>query len=119
MDPEVRKALEELSEVQQTTQSRMYLLEQQKAQKQHALRRSVLTAREVEPLNDTVPLYKSVGKMFVISDKDTIMNELEEIAKDADSSVKKLTEAQKKMEQSLKEQQESVRDLVRRKGGSA
>ena len=97
----------------------MYWLEQQKQQKQTILRRAVLTAREVDPLAESVPLYRSVGKMFVIADKDTVMNELDEACKDADTSVKSLNEAQKKLDQQLKAQQDSVRDLVRRKTKSS
>ena len=45
----------------------MYWLEQQKQQKQTILRRAVLTAREVDPLAESVPLYRSVGKMYAFS----------------------------------------------------
>eukprot|EP01147_Barroeca_monosierra_P001539 gene1539-4689_t len=115
MDPEVRKALQELQELQQNTQARMYLLEQQKAQKKSALHRSVLTAREIEPLPQEVPLFKSIGKMFILADKEAILDDLEVVCKDADSSMKKLDEAQEQLEQTLKMQSESVRDLVTRK----
>eukprot|EP00056_Hartaetosiga_gracilis_P008793 m.126447 g.126447 ORF g.126447 m.126447 type:complete len:120 (+) comp12994_c0_seq1:76-435(+) len=112
MDPEVQKALKELQVIQQNTAARMQMADAQKYQKRTELRKVVLTAQEMEALPSDVTVYNAVGKMFVVSDKEAILDDLETQAKDCDVTIKKIEEAQKHMKTSLKQSEDNIREML-------
>eukprot|EP00055_Hartaetosiga_balthica_P002801 m.5344 g.5344 ORF g.5344 m.5344 type:complete len:120 (+) comp2383_c0_seq2:54-413(+) len=112
MDPEVRKALEELQVIQQNTGARMQMADAQKLQTKTELRKVILTAQELETLPTDVTVYSAVGKMFIVSDKETILDDLEKHAKECDATIKKLDDAQKHMQVSLKQSEDNIREML-------
>ncbi|KAJ1644070.1 hypothetical protein J3B02_006035 [Coemansia erecta] len=72
-----------------------------------------LTKREIEPLDSSTPLYKSVGKMFVQESKETLIKDLDSTIESSKSMVDALQKKQKFVQRDLDEASGNLRDVIR------
>jgi len=75
-------------------------------------KRVTLTTNQVQGISgETTPLYRAVGKMFVLSNKTDVMEHLEKQAKENEKSEESLKGRQAYLERRLKSQQANLQDL--------
>ncbi|KAJ2350936.1 hypothetical protein GGF43_004173, partial [Coemansia sp. RSA 2618] len=88
-------------------------IEAQMSGNQREIRLAALTKREVEGLDSAVPLYKSMGKMFVCESKADILKDIEKTTSDADAMVQALEKKKKFVTRDLEEATANLKDLVK------
>ncbi|KAI9502440.1 hypothetical protein GGI25_005247 [Coemansia spiralis] len=81
--------------------------------KQRESRLAALTKREIEGLDSSIPLYKSMGKMFVQENKESLLNEIEKTTGDANTLIEALEKKQKFVKRDLDEAVGNLKDTVR------
>ncbi|KAI8323750.1 Prefoldin [Martensiomyces pterosporus] len=97
----------------QDGQKQLSQIEAQLNAHQREIRLAALTQRELEGLDSTVPLYRSMGKMFIQEKKEDL---LKAIAKDTDDSnkmIEALEKKQKFVKRDVDEATNNLRDIVR------
>eukprot|EP00049_Salpingoeca_infusionum_P017934 m.355032 g.355032 ORF g.355032 m.355032 type:complete len:123 (-) comp17164_c0_seq1:248-616(-) len=119
MDEEIRAAFQELQAKVVDTNQRMQMAEHQKMVKAGQLRKLILTAQEVDPLPAETPMYNSHGKMFLLTDKESVLDALEAQAKEADAAMKKIEEAKGQLQMSLKDSENALREFIKQKQSQA
>lgn len=114
-DEELRKAFSELQVKRMETSQMVAVAEGQRQALQRTITHSQLTCKELSSLPDSTPLYRSIGRMFLLASKDEVRASLEAnetSAKDKVSEIKKNIEH---WEKAVKEQEDSLRELVSHK----
>ena len=114
-DEELRKAFSELQVKRLETGQLVAVAEGQRQALQRSIIHSQLTFKEISGLPEATPLYRSIGRMFLLASRDEIKETL--TASEA-ASKEKIAEIEKNkshLEKSLKEQEDSLRELVSHK----
>ncbi|KAH6559930.1 hypothetical protein BASA50_009019 [Batrachochytrium salamandrivorans] len=80
----------------------------------HEKRISELTSNELTPLDDTVPTYRSVGRMFVQEDISALKTELDKKSAISAKEISALERAVVTLESELKSSEGTLRDLIKK-----
>ncbi|XP_030757844.1 prefoldin subunit 1 [Sitophilus oryzae] len=115
VDLELKKAFTELQEKKVVTEQKLQIsriqIEALKRAKQH----SVITEREIAGLEPVTKTFESVGRMFILTPKDTVQENLKKKQNHAEEKIKTLETQMGYLENSLKEATNSLRELVQQK----
>ncbi|KAJ2778067.1 hypothetical protein GGI15_004295 [Coemansia interrupta] len=103
----------------QSSQKQIGQIEAQIASSDRESRLASLTRREIEGLDASTPMYKSVGKMFVQAPKDALMDELDESIESAKTLTDALEKKQKFVKRELDEATSNLRDVIQSMKASA
>ncbi|KAJ1832981.1 hypothetical protein IWW55_004250 [Coemansia sp. RSA 2706] len=97
----------------QSDQKQLGQIDAQLSGNQREIRLAALTKREVEGLDASVPLYKSMGKMFVQESKADILSDIQQATDEASSMVLALEKKKKFVTRDLEEATGNLKDLVK------
>ncbi|KAJ1878794.1 hypothetical protein H4R99_000091 [Coemansia sp. RSA 1722] len=97
----------------QDSQKQLSQIEVQISGNERESRLASLTKREIEALDASTPLYKSVGKMFVQESKDILISDLDSAIDGSKSMVDALKKKQKYVQRDLDEASGNLRDFIR------
>mmetsp|Transcript_11862 Transcript_11862/g.20938 ORF Transcript_11862/g.20938 Transcript_11862/m.20938 type:complete len:163 (+) Transcript_11862:333-821(+) len=118
MDESTQKEVQELSEQYQATGRE---LSEVNAKLQGAAREqkaTALTLGEVEKVSDETPLYRAVGKMFMLSGKDDVTSSLNNEMEDVEKRKNELMSRRTYLQRRLQSQQANLQDLMSSAMGS-
>ncbi|ENN81758.1 prefoldin subunit 1 [Dendroctonus ponderosae] len=118
VDLELKKAFAELQEKKIETEQKLKIsaiqIEALKRSKQHAQ----FTEREIAALDSAINTYDSVGRMFVLTPKATIEEDIKKKQTTAEAKIKTLEGQMVYLSNSLKEAENSLRELIQQKKDS-
>ena len=117
-DLELKRAFGELQHKMVETQQRMKVSDLQIENLKRTITHSQLTAQEIGSLPDQTPVYESVGRMFLLSNKDDIDKMLDRKQDTCKEKIKNLESNKKYLEKSIKESENSLRELIVAKKGA-
>lgn len=112
MDLELKKAFEELQKKMYDTQTQMRISDVQISQLQQTKKKAELTSQEINSLPGDTKTYQSVGRMFVLQDREFILNELKDAQKQSENRVKELEAKKVYLEKNVKESEANLREMV-------
>jgi prefoldin subunit 1 len=112
VDLELKKAFEDLQVKMLTNRNQQKVIGSQTDQLKRSVQHAKLTETELQLLESSVRMYEGVGRMFVLSDKQTIMLNLEEKSKQCDIKMKSLEKTKDYLDKSLKDSENSLRELI-------
>ncbi len=104
LDPEVRKKIINLQNLQQSLE----FLIQQKIQLESSKRETEVAIEELEKINPDTTVYKSIGGIFIKSDKNKLLDEKKSLKVTLEMRVKTLKQKEERTRQSLQATQKSV-----------
>mmetsp|Transcript_562 Transcript_562/g.866 ORF Transcript_562/g.866 Transcript_562/m.866 type:complete len:262 (+) Transcript_562:59-844(+) len=112
-DAAVNKELQELHQQYVETLREQKTVEANINMAQREYQAHELTKSEIDQLPETnTTMYRSVGKMFMLSTRDEINEHLEQSMKDEKKKENDLTQKQEYMTRRLKSQQQNIQELV-------
>lgn len=113
-DAVVNKELQELHEQYVQTLREQKTVEANIAMAQREYQAHELTKSEIDnlPLSDNTTMYRSVGKMFMLSTREEVNEHLEQSMKDEKKKENDLTQKQDYLTRRLKSQQQNIQELV-------
>jgi prefoldin subunit 1 len=111
-DPELKKAFEDLQVKMLSTRSQMKVINMQVDQLKRQIQHSKLTEKELQQLDEKINLYEGIGRMFVLKDKTTIMNNLSEKITSYESKITNYDKSKDYLESNLKDSENSLRELI-------
>ena len=114
-DEELTKAFSELQMKRMETGQMVAVAEGQKQALQRNIARSQLTCEELSGLPESTPLYRSIGRMFLLASRDEIKQSLLANEEDAKDKIVEIDKNISHREKALKEQEDSLRELVSHK----
>lgn len=114
-DEELRKAFSELQVKRIDTSQLVAVAEGQRQALQRSITHSQLTFKEISCLPETIPLYRSIGRMFLLASMDEIKETLQASETTAKEKIAEIEKNIGHLEVSLKEQEDSLRELVSHK----
>ena len=117
VDMELKKAFEDLQIKMLNSRSQVKVITAQTEQLKRTMQHSKLTEAELEQLDASIRMYEGIGRMFVLSDKKKILENLEEKAKTCDAKMKNLEKTKEYLEKTVKDSEESLRELIAVKRG--
>ncbi|KAJ2512250.1 hypothetical protein H4217_006979 [Coemansia sp. RSA 1939] len=79
---------------------------------QRESRLAALTKREIEGLDTSVPVYKSMGKMFIQENKDDLLKDIKS-SEDSRALVEALEKKKKFVERDLEEATGNLKDMIK------
>mmetsp|Transcript_49323 Transcript_49323/g.139644 ORF Transcript_49323/g.139644 Transcript_49323/m.139644 type:complete len:255 (-) Transcript_49323:360-1124(-) len=112
MDENTQKEVQELSEQYQATGRE---LSEVNAKLQGAMREqkaTAITIGEVDQVTDETPLYRAVGKMFMLSGKDDVKTSLSNEMEDVEKRKTELTSRRTYLQRRLQSQEANLKDLM-------
>lgn len=117
VDLELKKAFEDLQVKMLTSRNQMKVIDAQIEQLKRQMHHSRLTESELKSLDEAVPMYEGIGRMFVLSQKAKIMDTLDLKTKQCENKAASLEKNRDYIEKSLKESEKSLRELISVKQG--
>ena len=112
VDLELKKAFEDLQVKMLTNRSQVKVISAQTENLKRNIKHAELTEAELKQLDGSVRMYEGIGRMFVLSDKEKILQSLEEKSKQSDIKIKSLEKSKEYLEKSLKDSETSLRELI-------
>ncbi|KAJ1723291.1 hypothetical protein LPJ53_002340 [Coemansia erecta] len=103
----------------QDSQKQIGQIEAQIAGNDRESRLASLTRREIEGLDSSTPMYKSVGKMFVQAPRDALIDELDASIESAKTMTDALEKKHKFVKRELDEATGNLRDVIQSMKASA
>ncbi|KAJ2483642.1 hypothetical protein IWW56_000206 [Coemansia sp. RSA 2131] len=97
----------------QSDRKQLSQIEAQTSGNQREIRLAALTKREIEGLDTSVPLYKSMGKMFVCETKASLLHDIETTTSEANAMLEALEKKKKFVTRDLEEATGNLKDLVK------
>ncbi|KAJ1754531.1 hypothetical protein LPJ77_003501 [Coemansia sp. RSA 2523] len=97
----------------QSDRKQLSQIEAQTSGNQREVRLAALTKREIEGLDTSVPLYKSMGKMFVCETKAALLHDIETTTSEANAMIEALEKKKKFVSRDLEEATGNLKDLVK------
>ncbi|CAB0030603.1 unnamed protein product [Trichogramma brassicae] len=114
-DEELKKAFSELHNKVVSTRQLLKVADMQIENiNRHNLRVS-LTRSELKQLPENTKTYESVGRMFLLQDMNTIMEDLDKRTKLADGKIKALNNQKTYLQKDLKESEDNIREMVQKR----
>ncbi|KAI8814237.1 Prefoldin [Cladochytrium replicatum] len=110
-DETLRKLLVETQVKLGEFSRQLQLVKSQQQARERERRLNELTVKELSVLDSTAKTYKSVGRMFLLTDVTVLTKNLQTQINDADKEIKALERAGNKIQSDLKDTQAAVRDL--------
>ena len=115
LPPQIQQRLLRLQQLQQTLQGVM----SQKQQLEMQLTEVEQASSELEKLNETAVVYKSIGALLVKSEKDNVTQELTERKELVKMRVEILTKQEERLRNQVKDLQAKLQQDLRPVSGSA
>lgn len=84
----------------------------QKVQLENALKEVENAIQEVEKVDESTPIYKSVGTVLVKTKKEDVLKELNEKKETIEVRIRALSRQEEKLKERLKELQEKVKSML-------
>ncbi|XP_040564942.1 prefoldin subunit 1 [Lepeophtheirus salmonis] len=114
-DLELKKAFSEMQTKMMDSKQKMKLSDMQIESLKRSITHAELTDHEISILSENIPIYESIGRMFILSNKDEIKKDLNDKKKKAGEKIKVLENNKDYLERNLKENENSLRELVLQK----
>ncbi|ELU15295.1 hypothetical protein CAPTEDRAFT_152683 [Capitella teleta] len=112
VDLELRKAFQELQSKMVNTQQQLKVSDVQVNQLKSQIQYTKLVQKEVDSLPADVPLYESVGRMFLQQTNDTVKENLVKKIETKQEKIKTIEGNKGYLERSLKESEDNLRELI-------
>lgn len=112
VDMELKKAFEELQVKILSNRSQQKVISTQTDYLKRQIQHSKLTESEIQQLSESVRMYEGVGRMFVLSEKAKILNNLETKTKQCETKIANLEKSKEYLDKSLKDSENSLRELI-------
>ncbi len=112
VDMELKKAFEEMQVKILNTKSQMKIISTQTEHLKRQIQHSKLTETELTSLAESVRMYEGVGRMFVLSDKANVLQNLTEKGKTCEQKIAGLEKSKEYLEKSQKESENNLRELI-------
>ncbi|PIA14207.1 Prefoldin, partial [Coemansia reversa NRRL 1564] len=97
----------------QESQKQLNQIDAQISSNQRDIRLASLTKRELDGVDNSVPLYKSMGKMFVQESKSNMLEDIDKETSNANSLIQALEKKKKFVSRSLEEATGNLKDIIR------
>ncbi|KAJ3482950.1 hypothetical protein NLI96_g6639 [Meripilus lineatus] len=110
-DDTLRKILLQIQQTAVQSQRALNVSRQQMSAKERERRILQLTIAEIDSLDDSVNLYRGVGKMFLMVPRPTLQKELKKEEKDLGDDIVALTKKSKYLEKEFNNAQGQLRDI--------
>ena len=114
-DEELKKAFAELQVKRMETTQLVGVSEGQRQALQRSITHSQLTCKEITDLPAETPLYRSIGRMFLLATRDEVKEALSGNEASAREKMGEIDRNIIRWEKALKEQEDSLRELVSHK----
>ncbi|KAJ1413521.1 Prefoldin beta-like [Sesbania bispinosa] len=101
------------------TTGKLKQVQNQMRSKEAEKKRAFLTMEELKQVPDDTNVYKSVGKLFALETKATLMNEQENKFKDSETSITSLQSSKEYLEKQMEEVENNLRELLQQDPGLA
>ncbi|KAG4947364.1 hypothetical protein GLYMA_15G235500v4 [Glycine max] len=101
------------------TTGKIKQVQTQMRSKEAEKKRAFLTMEELKQVPDDTNVYKSIGRMFVLETKATLMNEQENKFKDGEASITALQSSKEYLEKQMAEVETNLRELLQQDPGLA
>ncbi|XP_057453636.1 prefoldin subunit 1 [Lotus japonicus] len=101
------------------TTGKLKQVQNQMRSKEAEKKRAFLTLEELKQVPDDTNVYKSIGRMFLLETKATIMNEQENKFKDSEASITSLQTSKEYLEKQRGEVESNLRELLQQDPGLA
>ncbi|XP_054778629.1 prefoldin subunit 1-like [Prosopis cineraria] len=101
------------------TTGKLKQVQNQMRNKEGEKKRAYLTSEELRQLPDDTNVYKSIGRMFVLETKTTLMTEQENKIKDSEASITSLQSSKEYLEKQIAEVENNLRELLQHDPGLA
>ncbi|KAK4279474.1 hypothetical protein QN277_011252 [Acacia crassicarpa] len=101
------------------TTAKLKQVQNQMRNKEGEKKRAFLTLEELRQLPDDTNVYKSIGRMFVLETKATLMTEQENKMKDSEASITSLQSSKEYLEKQIAEVESNLRELLQHDPGLA
>ncbi|KAJ2891830.1 hypothetical protein IWW38_003457 [Coemansia aciculifera] len=111
-DASLQQVYMRITQRMQDCQKQLAQIDAQISTNQRETRLAQLTKREIEGLDTSVPLYKSMGKMFIQESKQSLLDDINESAKQAKTLIEALEKKQKFVKRDLEEATGNLRDVI-------
>lgn len=111
-DDTIQQVYMRITEKIQGCQKQLSQIDAQISGNQREMRLAALTKRELESLDDNVPMYKSMGKMFVQDSKQSLLGEINKGTKDSQDLIDALEKKQKFVKRDMEEATGNLRDII-------
>ncbi|KAJ2386816.1 hypothetical protein GGI23_006412 [Coemansia sp. RSA 2559] len=112
-DDTVQQVYMRITQKIQDCQKQLDQIDVQISTNQREGRLAALTRREIEGLDDSVPMYKSMGKMFIQESKDDLLKDINKTTKDGNTLVEALEKKKKFVERDLEEATGNLKDMIK------
>jgi len=119
VDASARKELADLREQFESTRREYQKVQLELAQRQHEQKRNGLTKSELEEVpvpeggGDGPKMYRSVGKMFLLTKREDVFRHLDEAVADDEKRAEELGGKAEFLERRMKSQQQNIQELIR------
>ena len=114
-DEELRKAFSELQVKRMETSHLVAVAEGQRQALNRSIAHSQLTFKEISDLPESTPLYRGIGRMFLLASRDEVKQSLQANETTAKEKIKEIEKNVAHCEKTLKEKEGSLRELVSHK----
>ncbi|KAI9124392.1 hypothetical protein K1719_004314 [Acacia pycnantha] len=101
------------------TTAKLKQVQNQMRNKEGEKKRAFLTLEELRQLPDDTNVYKSIGRMFVLETKATLMTEQENKMKDSEASITALQSSKEYLEKQIAEVESNLKELLQHDPGLA
>ncbi|XP_028785795.1 prefoldin subunit 1 [Neltuma alba] len=101
------------------TTAKLKQVQNQMRNKEGEKKRAFLTLEELRQLPNDTNAYKSIGRMFVLETKATLMTEQENKIKDSEASITSLQSSKEYLEKQIAEVENNLRELLQHDPGLA
>ncbi|XP_014522811.1 prefoldin subunit 1 [Vigna radiata var. radiata] len=101
------------------TTGKLKQVQNQMRSKEAEKKRAYLTMEELKQVPDDTNVYKSIGRMFVLETKASLMNEQDKKFKDGEASITALQSSKEYLEKQMAEVESNLRELLQQDPGLA
>ncbi|WVZ04267.1 hypothetical protein V8G54_025073 [Vigna mungo] len=101
------------------TTGKLKQVQNQMRSKEAEKKRAYLTMEELKQVPDDTNVYKSIGRMFVLETKASLMNEQDKKFKDGEASITTLQSSKEYLEKQMAEVESNLRELLQQDPGLA
>lgn len=112
MDLELKKAFMELQDKMTESTKKVQILQSQISSLCNANSIVGVTKRHIESLPPEVNTYEAVGRMFILTDRDTVIDNLNKRSAQIISRMNEMAENQKYLEKNVQESRDNIREML-------
>ncbi|EDW11740.1 prefoldin subunit 1 [Drosophila mojavensis] len=115
MDLELKKAFTEMQINKLETTKKISMIDMKCDMVKTGKQKYSLTEKSTSNLTDDTRVYMSVGRMFLLTDLDSMRNELKAKQDKCDKAIELLEKKKEFLQKSLKDQEDGLRELVQQR----